>query len=419
MLISGKISEMKSTPPKLLEKRIRQARVAAGRTQQEVVEALGDEGVSLTKAGLSKYERGGSTPPAKVVRALARVLDVDSSFFFEEPSYSLRWLAFRKDTKMGKRRQERVKAQAEAQLRFMMRLRRALEPGESPVAMPLPGVVENFQQAEQAAVSLREAWGLGEQPIESVTRVVEDAGGLVIESGSHDDLFDGLAGWIDDTVPVIAVSPAVSEDRRRFSIAHELGHLFMRVEDADEETEEKLAHRFAAAFLVPPRIARRELGEQRRHLSFRELALLKEKHGLSMQAWILRAEDVGIIDAAHRRTLFAELGSRGWRKQEPVELECDERPTKLAQWTARALAEGLLSRREAERVCPGVSRDLTVESAEGPLDPRILLELDAEERGRLLEQAAEQISDHYGDGGALANLGETSEEDFLEPADVL
>ena len=54
----------------------------------------------------------------------------------------------------------------------------------------------------------------------------------------------------------------------------------MDVGDVDERTEETLAHRFAAAFLVTATTARRELGSKRRHLDFRELTMLTQKHGL-------------------------------------------------------------------------------------------------------------------------------------------
>ena len=41
----------------VIAQRVRQARIAAGMTQDEVVDALAGIGVSLTKGGLSKYER--------------------------------------------------------------------------------------------------------------------------------------------------------------------------------------------------------------------------------------------------------------------------------------------------------------------------------------------------------------------------
>jgi Zn-dependent peptidase ImmA (M78 family) len=336
--------------------RIKRARIAARMTLDEVVAALATQDVPLTKGGLSKYERGGSTPKPTVLRGLARVLAVDTSFFLEEPSTRVRWLAFRKAPRMGKKRQERVMAFAESQVEVVLNLRQALAPGRQEAAPPQTKV-SRLEDVEEAAESLRTFWRLGDQPIESVTAAIEDGGGVVVECDGEDDLFDGLSGWANETIPVVVVSAAVTDDRKRFSLAHELGHLFMEI-DGKPANEERLAHRFAAAFLVSATTARRELGTRRRRLDFRELEVLKRKHGLSMQAWIFRAADLDIIEISHARTLHAEMGARGWRRQEPVGFKGEERPGKLRQLTVRALAEGLLSLTQAERICPGVTREV-------------------------------------------------------------
>ncbi len=399
----------------MIADRIRQARVALGMTQDDVVEALATTGVSLTKGGLSKYERGGSTPKPGLIRALARVLGVDPPYFLKEPSIQVTWLSFRKASGMGKTRQERVKARAEAELEILLTLHRALEPKVT-IELPRPTRVCRSDDAEEAAASLREHWKLGAQPIESVTAAIEDGGGVVVEAGGDDDLFDGLSGWANDTTPVVVVSSAVSDDRRRFSLAHELGHLFMDVGDVDERTEETFAHRFAAAFLVTATTARRELGSKRRHLDFRELAMLKQKHGLSMQAWIFRAADLGIIEPSHARTLLAEMSSRGWRRHEPVMFEGKERPRKLRQLTVRALAEGLLSRMKAERICPGVTEEVNALDKKpfGALDARSLLPLAKSERDRLMEQAAAVVVEDYENDGVLTGVESLSEEDHFD-----
>lgn len=398
----------------MIAKRIRQARIASGMTQDEVVDALAAEGVSLTKGGLSKYERGGSTPRPTVLLALGRVLGVESSYFFDEPTLKVEWLAFRKASRLGKKRQERVKALAESQLEVFMSLWHALEPTVGDGAQPTRFPVRKLEDAEDAATSLRSQWRLGDQPIDSVTGAIEDGGGVVLQSGGEDDLFDGLSGWVNQSIPVAVVSSAVSDDRRRFSLAHELGHLFMDVGDVDNETEEKLAHRFAAAFLVTAATARRELGTQRRHLDFRELAALKMKHGLSMQAWIYRAADLSIIEQSHARTLFMEMSSRGWRRVEPVEFQGAERPQKMHQLALRALAEGLLTHVQAERICPGVTRDLDDKHPIGALDARSLLRMSKNERDKLMRQAATSVADEYTDDGGLSGFESLSEGDHCD-----
>ncbi len=398
----------------MIGNRIKQARTASGMTQDEVVKALAGEDISLTKAGLSKYERSGSTPKPSVMRALGRVLGVDASYFLEEPAIDVRWLAFRKASRLGKRWQERAKALAEWQLEVFLALRHALEPtaGEAQLTPRTP--VREPDDAEHAAESLRHRWLLGDQPIESVTASIEDGGGVVVEAGDEEDLFDGLSGWANKTVPVVVVSSAVSDDRRRFSLAHELGHLFMDVQDVDKKTAERLAHRFAAAFLVTAATARRELGNKRRHLDVRELAMLKQKHGLSMQAWIFRAADLGIIEQSHARTLFAKMSARGWQREEPPDFHGHERPQKLRQLTIRALAEGLLTHLQAERICPGVTRNVDEEEPVGSLDARSLLRMPKGERDRLMEQAAALVADEHKDRGGLSGLESLSEEDHFD-----
>ena len=400
-----------STRP-VIGDRLRQARVAAGMSQTEVVDSLAEHGVSLTKAGLSKYERGGSVPKPRALRTLAQVLGVDTAFFLEERAVSIEWLAFRKASRLGKKQQERIKTLAFVQVAALHSLRRALEPNRQPRPM-IRTVVTVPADAESAADQLRERWGLGDLPIGSVTSVIEDAGGIVVESGDEEDLFDGLSGWLDDKTPVIVVSSSVSDDRKRFSLAYELGHLAMDVGEIDSAAEEKLAHRFAAAFLVTSNTARRELGERRRRLDFRELAVLKQKHGLSMQAWIYRAADLGIIDQSHARTLFAEMSARGWRRREPIAFNGHERLMRLQQLAVRALAEGVISSATAERLFPGIQEEFGAArvSSQSSMRIRRLMELPRLERELFLEQAVALVQDEYVEGGALSGFESLAEED--------
>lgn len=398
----------------MVGQRIKHARIAAGMTQDEVVEALGAADVKLTKGGLSKYERGGSIPPASVLRSLARVLAVDSHYFLEERPVELEWVAFRKAARLAKKKQERVKALAESHVEVFLSLLHALEPGKKRKPLPARAPVADPDDAERSAEALRKYWRLGEQPIESVTAAIEDGGGVVVEADGDDGQFDGLSGWANGTVPVIVVSRTTADDRRRFSLAHELGHLIMEVGKVDSKTEERLAHRFAAAFLVTAATARRELGEKRRHLDLRELAMLKQKHGLSMQAWIFRAADLNIIEESHARTLFTEMSARGWRREEPVEFNGQERPQKLRQLTVRAFAEGLLTTTQAERICPGVTRDAPQDETTQGVSTRSLLRLTKTERDRLMEQAANVVAEDYEDGGKLSEFESLAEEDHFD-----
>ena len=412
----------------MIGQRIKQARVAAAMTQDEVVAALDAAGHPLTKAGLSKYERGGSVPKPTTLRALGKVLRVPAEFFLEEAraTVGVEWLA-RRGARLTMAEEERIKTLATAQVEAVVTLRRALEPkrvwpGFPRVKVPR-GPVETVETAaEDAARQLRKAWHVGDAPIESVAETIEDAGGIVVETDGVAPGFDSCAGWVDGSTPVVVVSVAAPETEHRVRLACELGRLSVDSSKADPSEMPRLvqsfAQRFAAAFLVPADAARRELGDRRRHLDLRELAILKLKYGLSMQAWIYRATDLGIIEPAHGRSLVADLSARGWRKAEPVAFDARERPLRLRQLTMRAHAEGLLTDAQAERISPGATRERiywcaaargrtsreTPNRASRRMDARTLLKLPPPEREQLLARAARLVKGDYEKGGALAGF---------------
>ena len=105
-------------------------------------------------------------------------------------------------------------------------------------------------------------------PISDIDQVVESIGGTVVEN----ELLTGFSdGKIKKTGPdsfSIEISPFQTEERKNFTIAHELGHLFLhmgfqsnekkwRAQDdvkyyrTGNSTSEYQANEFAAAFLMP------------------------------------------------------------------------------------------------------------------------------------------------------------------------
>jgi Zn-dependent peptidase ImmA (M78 family) len=59
-------------------------------------------------------------------------------------------------------------------------------------------------------------------------------------------------------------------------------------------------------------------------MTLTELAKLKAHWGISIQALIMRASHLGIMDEARKGSLFVQLSARGWRKAEPVEVHFEE-----------------------------------------------------------------------------------------------
>ncbi|MBW1862190.1 MAG: helix-turn-helix transcriptional regulator [Deltaproteobacteria bacterium] len=168
----------------MINERIKQARLISGMTQSEVVAKLGEQGIKLTKAGLSKYERGGSIPPPKILLKLSKVFSVKTNYFLKDPTIDIQWLAYRKNVSLGKKKQEIIQAFATTVSEGQIWLHEKLYPNVTP-SFPTRMNVTSFKRAETAARKLREHWSLSDMPIESVTGIIEDRGGVVINYPSE------------------------------------------------------------------------------------------------------------------------------------------------------------------------------------------------------------------------------------------
>jgi Zn-dependent peptidase ImmA (M78 family) len=120
------------------------------------------------------------------------------------------------------------------------------------------------------------------------------------------------------------VNSAIPADRLRFTLAHELGHIFMhRVLTDDMEKE---ADRFAAEFLMPERDIRSDLT----NLSLPRLATLKQYWRVSMAALLYRAAEIGTISPRTKQYLWFQMGKNHFRTHEPVVIPRED-PTLLRQ----------------------------------------------------------------------------------------
>lgn len=107
-----------------------------------------------------------------------------------------------------------------------------------------------------------------EIPIENIEDIVQKIGGRIVEKAEFNDLSDGSIKKIGENEFEIAISKYQSKKRKNFTIAHELGHLFLHMgymtnekiwKSQDEtvykrygtSTQEYQANEFAAALLMP------------------------------------------------------------------------------------------------------------------------------------------------------------------------
>ena len=379
--------------------RLKQARLLAGMTMPQLAGELRECDFPITKQAISKYEKEKSYPSAQFLLLASSVLGVPSTYFTHEPEKTVIWESFRRHSTLGKKKQEAIKGHAADIAELQIELRSLLYPDKSP-ELPAPETVKNCEDAEQVASNLRERWNLGNRPLDNLVQTSEDRGVVVI-SWNKSGKFDGLSGWCGE-YPVTVINGNRSNDRIRFNLAHEIGHLVMDTSALDEKSEESLAHRFAASLLVPAEHGRRELGNKRDRLDWGELMMLKRKYGLSMAAWIRRAKDLAIISQNQYSLMFKDLSTRGWRQQEPIEYQGDEEPLQLKQMAQRAVAEGLMSPDRITRVASEVlDSGIEVKSESDYPNAIQLLEMDEADReywmSRMFELAGNMEFEDFDD----------------------
>jgi len=328
----------------MIGERIKQARKAAGLSLRALAERA-----QVTAMAISKYETGKSTPSSGVLLNLAKALGVRTEYFFRPVKVELHEVNYRKHSKLGVKTLDHIKGDAIEQLERFIELEELLPNGPvESFKLPagLPAHIRALDEIEDLALKLRDKWQLGIDPIPVVTDMLEERGIKVIQSDAIPGDFDGLACKVDG-IPVIAVSAQAPGDRQRFTMAHELGHLVLTGRLAEDLDIEAAANRFAGAFLAPASEVRKELGAKREWLEPKELAALKQAYGLSMQGWMHRAKDLGIVPDFAYTEMRKYFAVQGWAKTEPGEQFPQERPQLFEQLVYRALGQDLISESKA------------------------------------------------------------------------
>lgn len=172
---------------------------------------------------------------------------------------------------------------------------------------------------EADAQALRAQWNLPRGPIPHLLRQIEMHGIAVavarFSSSEHIDAFSSWPARLGR--PVMCLSAERGNVlRRRFSAAHELGHLVLHPHPAPGDTRhEREANRFAAEFLMPARDILRLLP---RRLDLAQLVDLQQQWGVSVQALLRRCQELGTISQSTYKRGMTAITDLGWRRQEPA-----------------------------------------------------------------------------------------------------
>ena len=350
----------------MIGRRLKSARTAAGLSLRALAEAM-DRKVSAQAIG--KYERDEDMPRSSVLSALARALDVEIDYLLGDGDLRLEGVEFRKSASTSRKEVAAIEARTLAFVERYLFVEEMLRLPTSEWERPHSDAfaISSVDQADAAADALRDVWDLGADPVPKLAELLEEHGIKIVSVDSP--RVDGLAAKVrregHSAVPVIMIAKGAWAERKRFSLAHELAHQILRV--AEGVDAEKVANRFAGAFLVPGEVLRQEIGPRRTEISLGELRVLKRRFGVSLQALTYRCKDLGIINRTLYRDLFDLYDRNGWRAEPYEEPEAfdpkREEPMRFRRLCFRALSEGLISEPRAAELL-----GMTVRGLEKELD---------------------------------------------------
>jgi Zn-dependent peptidase ImmA (M78 family)/DNA-binding XRE family transcriptional regulator len=320
--------------------RLRSARSMAGYSLQELADLLDN---TVSKQALGKYEQDKMKPSPEVFMEICKVLKVRPDYFTREILVELQQVEFRKLQRSPEKEIAAVKERTKDYLERYLELEQLLgikSEFKNPVSKK---EIQSLEDIEKAAITLRENWNLGLNPINNVVEMLEEHGVKVHETEAPEE-FDGLSGFANGN-PVVVLNTKVNLrklDRKRFTALHELAHLILPLpSDLEHKTKEKYCHAFAGAVLFPKSEFIKEFGSNRNHIIYKELLLLKEQWGMSVAAMIVRAKDLGLI-SQHTYTRFWSDFAQ-YKKDEPEVYKGVEKSLRFTQLLLRAVAEEVIS----------------------------------------------------------------------------
>ncbi|MBV5292854.1 MAG: XRE family transcriptional regulator [Curvibacter lanceolatus] len=300
--------------PEINPKQITFARVRRRLTKAQLAKELG-----VTSRSLQNYETGASAPDLELLARIAELLNFPRQFFFideDMPEINEHAVSFRKLSKMT----DGVKACAFAAGAIAFKVNQWVEDRFSLPQADLPDLSD--LGPEEAAATLRRAWGLGNAPIPNMVHLLESKGIRVFSLTEETREVDAFCTWYEGK-PFVFLNTIKSAERSRFDAAHELGHLVrdiysMQHGQAHGPEMERQADAFASAFLMP-----KESVEANRPPAYTTKYLMKLKHywGVSLAALAYRFNSLELVSEWNYRSLCIEIAKSGYRTNEPEPME--------------------------------------------------------------------------------------------------
>lgn len=285
--------------------RLRVARQRRAMTKKSVAEAM-----SVTPRTITGWEADEYPPDEDNLRKLSRVLSFPVSFFELDDTARTptEAVSFRSLTKKTARQRDAVIAMCDIAKEVTNWIDRRF-------GVPAPALPDlRDEDPVIAAALLRQEWGLGNRPVKNMIHLLEAKGVRVFSLAENCREIDACSYW-SDGVPFVLLNTEVSNERCRFDMAHELGHLVLHKHAAPTgRVAENEANAFASGFLMPEPSVRANCAE---FFSIPTLIRKKRLWNVSVSALAYRVHQLGLMSDWHFKSLNIELKRRGFKDREP------------------------------------------------------------------------------------------------------
>jgi Zn-dependent peptidase ImmA (M78 family)/DNA-binding XRE family transcriptional regulator len=278
----------------------------------------------LSQSNLSKFEKGINTLSDELLRRIIDFLNFPVAFFDKTISNSVENPHYRKRASTSKK--DVISIESSIRL-FGYIIDQMNESIEWPEFKLEPIDLEDGYSVKNIANHTRKRLGiLPGDPVRNIISLLESHGIIVVEI-EFNDKFDGACIRTDAGFPLIVINRRFSNDRKRRTLAHELGHLLMHVlgsfplsDYRNDKEREKEADLFASEFLMPENDIKNSLYG----LKLSELAGLKRTWLTSMASILRRAYELNCIDKDRYTYLNIEMSRLGYKKNEPIDVYIDD-----------------------------------------------------------------------------------------------
>ncbi len=345
---------------KTLGRELQQARIRKGFTQEQAAKLI-----DVARTTMTSIEKGERRIKAGELIKLAQAYDMPiTDLVRPHPDIALSQPQFRGPSLRTEEDNKLVEPSVE-QLKFLARNYYELEHiTQSPLNRRYPTVYEmgnlsTSEAAENIAIEERTRLGLNNGQIPLLRDILEQDVGLRVFYYPLPKKFSAIYLYDEQVGGCIAVNSNHPEERRRWSLAHDYGHfltyrqkptVFSDDTYQRKPESERLADDFATFFLMPTNsVVKRfnDIRKMKESVKLGDLLILAHYYGVSVEAMLLRLEDLRLLP-----TGFAEkLKASGFKVREaqeqlglaPIVVQEQKYPLRYQYLALEALESGLIS----------------------------------------------------------------------------